>query len=144
VKSKKEYKKKRRRVGRGSGSGAGKTCGRGHKGQHSRSGAGKSPGFEGGQMTYVRRLPKRGFSNARFAEDVEIVNLKDLSILSVSEVTPTVLASSGIIDKKFKTLKVLGSGKLEKALTVHAHAFSESAQKKIEAAGGKVIVLTTK
>ena len=142
MKSKRPYNKKRKRVGRGPGSGNGKTCGRGHKGQHSRSGSGKSAGFEGGQMTYVRRLPKRGFSNIRFKKEVEIVNVRTLAQIGESEITPAVLASKGIIDKKVKSLKVLGTGKIDKALTVHANFFSESAQKKIEAAGGKAVVLT--
>jgi len=144
VKSKREYKKKRKRLGRGTGSGSGKTCGRGHKGQHSRSGSGKSPGFEGGQMTYVRRLPKRGFSNARFSEEGSIINIRTLALLDAKEVTPEVLVDKGIIEKKYISLKVLGAGKLEKAVTVHANAFSESAQKKIEAAGGKVVVVASK
>jgi large subunit ribosomal protein L15 len=92
-------------------------------------------------MTYVRRLPKRGFSNVRFAKEVEIINVRSLAQVGESEITPAVLASKGIIDKKVKTLKVLGAGKLDKALTVHANFFSESAQKKIEAAGGKAVVL---
>lgn len=144
MKSKREYNKKRKRVGRGSASGSGKTCGRGHKGQHSRSGSGKSPGFEGGQMTYVRRLPKRGFSNARFAEQGAIINVRTLASLDENEITPQVLVEKGIIEKKYNSLKVLGAGKLDKAVTVHAHSFSESAQKKIEAAGGNVVVVASK
>ena len=123
VKSKRPYNKKRKRIGRGPGSGSGKTCGRGHKGQHSRSGSGKSAGFEGGQMTYVRRLPKRGFSNFRFKKDVEIVNVRSLAEIGEKEITPAILVSKGLIDKKVKTLKVLGAGKIDKAVTVHANFF---------------------
>jgi large subunit ribosomal protein L15 len=144
VKSKRPFNKKRKRVGRGPGSGSGKTSGRGHKGQHSRSGSGKSPGFEGGQMTYVRRLPKRGFSNARFKKDIDIVNISTIAQVGETEITPAVLASKGLVAKKIKPLKVLGTGKIDKAVTVHADFFSENAQKKIEAAGGKAVLLNEK
>ena len=144
VKSKREYKKKKRRVGRGPGSGRGKTSGRGHKGQLSRAGGGKGPGFEGGQMTYVRRLPKRGFSNAQFKKDVSIINLRTLSQLDEKEITPDVLKEKGVVDKKAHMVKVLGTGTVEKAYTVHANSFSKKAQDKIEAAGGKTVVMSVK
>lgn len=142
MKSRREYRKKRKRIGRGPGSGNGKTAGRGHKGQHSRSGSGKSPGFEGGQLVYVRRLPKRGFSNDRFKKEIATVNVRSLALLGLTEVTPDALKAAGLIDAKVKLLKVLGAGKIEKALTVNAHYFSESAQKKIESAGGKTILIS--
>jgi large subunit ribosomal protein L15 len=144
VKSKREYRKKRKRIGRGPGSGSGKTAGRGHKGQHSRSGSGKSPGFEGGQLAYVRRLPKRGFSNARFKKEIETVNVRCLVHLGITEITPEVLAQKGLIDPKVKKIKILGSGKIDTALTVNAHYFTESAKAKIEAAGGKAVLIDGK
>ena len=141
MKNKKEYKKTRRRVGRGSGSGAGKTCGRGSKGQMSRSGSSRTPGFEGGQMTFVRRLPKRGFNNTRFEKHIEIINIRELGKIDEPEITPAILIKHGFIKKRYDGVKVLGTGGLEKAVTVHANYFSSSAQKKIEAAGGKIVVL---
>jgi len=130
----------KKRVGRGMGSGMGKTSTRGHKGQGSRSGSSLMRGFEGGQMPLHRRLPKRGFTNI-FKTEYEVVNLERLASLNETEITPEVLRKSGIVTSKNTLVKVLGQGELSKALTVHAHKFSKSAQEKIEKAGGKVQVL---
>src|SRR5271165_6154194 len=131
---------KRKRVGRGMGSGMGKTSTRGHKGQRSRSGSRIMRGFEGGQMPLHRRLPKRGFTNI-FKTEYEVVNLERLASLGESEITPELLRKTGVVSSRKSLVKVLGQGELSKALTVHAHKFSKSAQKKIEKAGGKVQVL---
>jgi large subunit ribosomal protein L15 len=138
--------RKRRRVGRGTGSGRGKTSQRGHKGQGSRSGSSMNPVFEGGQMPLVRRIPKRGFNNKGFADIVIGVNVDDLDIFfeKGEAVTPQVLKEKGVVKKVFDRIKILGNGELTKSLDVSAHAFSATAQKKIETAGGKVIVLPAK
>ena len=130
----------KKRVGRGMGSGMGKTSTRGHKGQGSRSGSSLMRGFEGGQMPLHRRLPKRGFTNI-FKTEYEVVNLERLASLSETEITPEVLRKAGVVTSKKTLVKVLGQGELSKALTVHAHKFSKSAQEKIEKAGGKVVVV---
>ena len=124
------------RVGRGSSSGNGKTCGRGHKGQKSRSGYSRKRGFEGGQMPLKRRLPKRGFNN-RFAKPMTAVNLGVFeSFQAGGRVTPEILLEKRIIRKCPYGLKILGGGEINTALTVVADEFSESARQKIEAAGG--------
>ncbi len=129
--------RKRKRVGRGDGSGHGKTSGRGHKGQGSRSGGNTKPGFEGGQMPLQRRLPKRGFHNP-FRVELAVVNLAQLeSFAAGSEITPANLAEHGFINGKGRRVKILGEGLLSKALIISAHAFSSTAKAKIEAAGGK-------
>jgi large subunit ribosomal protein L15 len=130
-------KKRKKRVGRGSGSGHGKTSCRGHKGQKSRSGGGTRAGFEGGQMPLHRRLPKRGFRNI-FKKQYAIVNLTDLSEISVSLVTPEVFLEKGFIKNIKNGVKILGQGEIKKPLTVKAHAFSASAREKILKVGGKV------
>ena len=137
--------KKRKRVGRGTGSGHGKTCGRGHKGQGSRAGFSSHPTFEGGQMPLVRRIPKRGFNN-KWALTVAIVNISDLdkAFDDGAEVTLELLSEKNLAKGKFDVLKVLGDGELTKKLKVSAHRFSKSAQAKIEAAGGEVILLPGK
>jgi large subunit ribosomal protein L15 len=122
------------------GSGMGKTSTRGHKGQGSRSGSRLMRGFEGGQMPLHRRLPKRGFVNI-FCTEYEVVNLEKLANLGDTEITPAVLRKAGMVSSKKSLVKVLGQGEVSKALTVHAHKFSKSAQEKIEKAGGKVQVL---
>lgn len=130
-----------KRKGRGHGSGNGKTAGRGHKGQNSRSGGGVRVGFEGGQMPLARRLPKRGFHNI-FAKPLEAVNVsvldrfEDGAVVSAAE-----LLEVGILSKCTYGVKILGNGELTKKLTVKASAFSESAKAKIEAAGGKTEVV---
>ncbi len=131
-------RKKRTRVGRGPGSGKGKTCGRGHKGQQSRSGGGTRPGFEGGQMPLYRRLPKRGFNNSRFRVVYAIVNVGQLDkIFSDGDsVNPDTIREARLINAKTGPIKILGNGDLTKKLAVEANGFSQSAKKKIEAAGG--------
>jgi len=126
-------KHSRKRVGRGPGSGLGKTAGKGHKGQKSRSGYARMAGFEGGQMTLVRRVPKRGFTNL-FRTTYSVVNLSQLGDFD-REVNPKSLAERGLV-KSGALVKVLGDGEIKKSLTVTAHKFSRSARQKIEAAGG--------
>lgn len=129
------------RKGQGLGSGLGKTAGRGHKGQKSRSGGGVRPGFEGGQMPLQRRLPKRGFYN-KFAKEIIAVNVVMLNrFADGATVTPETLLESGVIKKFGDGVKILGDGKLERSLTVCAQAFSKSAEEKIIAAGGKAEVI---
>ena len=130
----------RKRVGRGIGSGLGKTSGRGHKGQKARSGGGVRRGFEGGQTPLYRRLPKRGFKNI-FAKTYTEVTLTMLNKATTEEVTAESLIKDGIISKVNDGIVVLGTGKLEKKLTVKANRFTASASKAIEAAGGKVEVI---
>lgn len=138
-------RKKRKRVGRGIGSGRGKTCGRGHKGQRSRSGYSVHPTFEGGQTSLVRRIPKRGFHN-RFAQTVAAINLGDLEgrFDDGAEVTPETLKAANLAKGRYDLLKVLADGQLTKRLTVCAHRFSRQAVEKIEKAGGQAVVLPGK
>ena len=132
----------RKCVGRGTGSGLGKTSGKGHKGQNARSGGGVRPGFEGGQLPLFRRLPKRGFSNARFKTKYATINLSDLNRFEDGAViTPELLKEMGLIKNGLDGIKVLGKGKLEKKLTVRAHKFSSTAQNAIESLGGKIEVM---
>ena len=132
----------RKRVGRGTGSGLGKTSGKGHKGQNARSGGGVRPGFEGGQLPLFRRLPKRGFSNARFKTKYATINLSDLNRFEDGAViTPELLKEMGLIKNGLDGIKVLGNGKLTKKLTVKAHKFSSSVQREIESNGGKIEVI---
>lgn len=129
------------RKGRGIGSGNGKTAGKGHKGQNARSGGGVRPGFEGGQMPFGRRIPKRGFVNI-FAKKYANVNISDLNIFDEGAVVDTdALKKSGLLKKTFDGVKVLGNGELSKKITVKANAFSAAAKQKIEAAGGKAEVI---
>lgn len=133
--------KERFRVGRGHGSGNGKTAGKGHKGQKARSGGGVRPGFEGGQMPLQRRVPKRGFNNI-FATKYTAVNISELNGFEDGAVIDAdALKAAGIIKKSLDGVKILGRGELEKKLTVNAAAFSESAKRKIEEAGGKAEVI---
>jgi large subunit ribosomal protein L15 len=141
LKPPKGSKKERRRVGRGPGSGRGKTSGRGHKGAGQRSGFKKQPIHEGGQMPLHRRLPKRGFTNI-FKKEFQIVNVADLARCAPGEVTSEVLKAAGLIKKLAIPIKILGNGAVDKAYTVKAAAFSKSAVAKIEAAGGKVEVVS--
>ena len=130
-----------KRLGRGIGSGLGKTSGKGHKGAKARSGGGKRPGFEGGQMPLVRRLPKRGFYNA-FRTEYVAINVDRLEIFEDGAVVgPVQLIEAGIIKKIEDGVKILGNGELTKKLTVKASAFSAAAKEKIEAAGGKAEVV---
>jgi len=126
-------KKQRKRVGRGPGSGLGKTAGRGHKGQRSRSGFSRRLGFEGGQMPLVRRVPKRGFNNI-FRTSYSVVNVHQLDAFD-GKVTPEILVERGLV-RTGALVKILGDGEVSKALNVVAHKFSKSARAKIEAAGG--------
>ena len=128
----------KKRLGRGTGSGLGKTSGKGHKGQKARSGGGVRPGFEGGQMPLYLRLPKRGFSNARFKKHYAEVNVSKLNGFKAgTKVTPEKLIEEGIIKKVQDGVKIMGAGELTKRLTVTAHKFTKGAIEKIEAAGGK-------
>ena len=132
----------KKRVGRGPGSGLGKTCGRGQKGQKARSGASINPVFEGGQLPLYRRVPKRGFKNAKFRTLYGIINLTDLNRFEDGTVvTPALLKDTGLVKKQYEGIKVLGNGKLEKKLTIQAHKFSESALAKIKEAGSKAEVI---
>ncbi len=140
LKSAEGYKKDRKRVGRGIGSGRGKTCGRGYNGQKSRSGATSPAWFEGGQMPIQRRVPKRGFTNISRTE-YQVVNVKDLEKAGSKEVNPDEMYKQRLIRKKNQPVKILGKGELKKSLEVKAHAFSASAIKIIEKAGGKAIHL---
>ena len=134
--------KTRKRVGRGPGSGMGKTSTRGENGQRSRSGASISAWFEGGQSPLYRRIPKRGFNNARYRIEFATINLSDLNKFNDGDVvTPEVLKEKGIVKKQLCGIKVLGNGTLEKKLTVRAHRFSSSAVTKIESAGGTAEVI---
>ncbi|HEX4285379.1 MAG TPA: 50S ribosomal protein L15 [Terracidiphilus sp.] len=129
----------RKRVGRGMGSGMGKTSTRGHKGQRSRSGSHMMRGFEGGQMPLHRRLPKRGFTNI-FRTEYTVVNLERIAELELKEIGIDDYKKLGLSSSKKALIKILGSGELTKALTIHAHKFSKSAAEKIEKAGGKAVV----
>lgn len=126
-----------RRVGRGIGSGLGKTSGRGHKGAKARSGGGKAPGFEGGQMPLTRRIPKSGFKNV-FRKEYAIVNVGSLEQFDDgATVTIETLRSAGLVNNLRDGVKVLGTGELTKKLTVQVNRFTGSAREKIEQAGGK-------
>jgi large subunit ribosomal protein L15 len=134
-------KKVRTRVGRGLGSGLGKTSGKGHKGQKARSGGGTRPGFEGGQKPLYLRLPKRGFYN-KFGKEFVEVNIRELNQFEDGmEIDPVTLIEAGVIKNVRDGIRILGSGELEKSLTVKAHGFTKSAVEKIQAAGGKVEVI---
>jgi large subunit ribosomal protein L15 len=138
--------KARKRIGRGHGSGSGKTSGRGHKGAKSRSGYSRRPAFEGGQMQYFRRIPKRGFSNADFKTVYHIVNLAILNTRfeAGATVDATTLVEAGLIRNFKNPVKILGQGDLTIALNITADKFSESAVNKIEAAGGSATVIVKK
>jgi len=134
-------KTKNFRRGRGHGSGNGKTAGRGHKGQKSRSSGGTRPGFEGGQMPLYRRLPKRGFHN-RNTKEIVAINVGLLNVFEDGQVVDIpALKSKGLVSNPRDGVKILGEGKLNKKLTVMVHAFSKSAEKKIASAGGKAEVI---
>ena len=129
-----------KRLGRGTGSGLGKTSGKGHKGAKARSGGGKRPGFEGGQMPLTMRLPKRGFTN-KWRVEYATVNVDRLNIFEDGEVvSPVELIQAGILKNVQDGVKILGNGELTKKLTVQANKFTATAKEKIEAAGGKVEV----
>ncbi len=130
-----------KRKGRGISAGQGKTAGRGHKGQKARSGGKLRPGFEGGQLPLIQRLPKRGFTNI-FKKEWSIVNVDNLNIFEDGEtVDPHSMQEKGLIKNLKKEVKILGSGDLKKKLTVQAHSFSKAAEDKVKEAGGKVEIL---
>jgi large subunit ribosomal protein L15 len=133
-------RKDRLRVGRGPGSGRQKTSGRGSKGQLAGAGFTRKRGFEGGQMPLHRRIPKRGFNNVFRIEYTE-VNLDRLARVAKAEVTLKDMVEAGLIKKESERVKILGRGDLSASLTVHAHKFSQSAQEKIEKAGGKAVLI---
>lgn len=130
---------KKKILGRGEGSGHGGSATRGTKGQGSRSGSKRNIGFEGGQTPLIRRIPKRGFSHSRFKDRFSVVNVGDLDMVcgDRGEITPDYLIEKGVVRKNMP-VKVLGDGKITKPVTIKAHSFSESAEKKITAAGGKI------
>jgi len=130
----------RKRVGRGMGSGMGKTSTRGHKGQGSRAGFSLMRGFEGGQMPLHRRLPKRGFTNI-FRTEYTVINLDRIAALGVTEIGLDDYRKLGLASSRRTLIKILGTGELETAITIHAHKFSKSAVAKIEKAGGKALVV---
>lgn len=133
---------RRKIVGRGPGSGLGKTSGRGEKGQKARSGASIKPWFEGGQNPLYKRIPRRGFNNARFTTRYSLVNVSDLNRFEDNTtVTPELLKEVGLVKKELSGVKILGSGNLEKKLTVKANLFTNIAINKIESIGGKVEVI---
>ncbi|MBQ3761297.1 MAG: 50S ribosomal protein L15 [Clostridia bacterium] len=130
-----------KRLGRGIGSGIGKTSGKGHKGAKARSGGGKRPGFEGGQMPLTMRLPKRGFTN-KWAKEYETINVDVLNIFEDGDVVgPVELLEVGVINKVLDGIKILGDGEITKKLTVQANKFTATAKEKIEAAGGSCEVI---
>ena len=130
--------KNRKRVGRGPGSGTGKTCGRGHKGQNSRSGGGTRVGFEGGQMPLNRRLPKRGFTNI-FKKRYALIKLTDLNRFEKdSIIDPQVLIECGLVKKVYDGIKILGNGEIDRPIVLKVHKWTQSANAKILAAGGKI------
>jgi large subunit ribosomal protein L15 len=136
--------KRKKRIGRGMASGTGKTSGRGIKGQKARSGGGKGPYFEGGQLPLVRRLPfRRGFTNIRRVEykPFNVEFLQERFGEGYAEITPETLLEAGVIKNSDKAVAILGNGEIKSAMTVKAHRFSKSAKEKIEAAGGTVEVL---
>ncbi len=133
-----EYIKRKKRIGCGPGSGHGKTSCKGHKGQKARSGAHFKPGFEGGQMPLQRRVPKRGFNNAQFKEEVQIINIKDIERLGTREINPEVLYNKGMIKSQLLPVKLLANGDIALAVKVTVDAVSSSAKEKIEKAGGSV------
>ena len=132
--------KKSKRVGRGNGSGLGRTSGRGHKGAGQRSGFKHRYWFEGGQMPLYRRVPMRGFNNSNFQKSYEIVNLSKISKIKDKNIDSEVLFKNGLISSVFAAVNILGNGDIDKAYNITASSFSEAAVKKIEKAGGKVVV----
>jgi large subunit ribosomal protein L15 len=140
LKAPKKANENKKRVGRGMGSGMGKTSTRGHKGQGSRSGSSLMRGFEGGQMPLHRRLPKRGFTNI-FRVEYAVLGLSDIAAFNETELTLEKLLAFGVTKKRNGLVKVLANGEIKTAVTVHAHKFSKAAQKAIEDAGGKAILI---
>ena len=137
IRAPKGVKRTSKRAGRGPGSGLGKTAGRGHKGQRSRSGGRVKPWFEGGQMPLQRRLPKRGFSPYKRVE-YQVVNVAGLELVQGDEATPETMKAAGLIRSLRRPVKILGQGDIGRAIKVTAHAFSATAREKIKKAGGEV------
>jgi large subunit ribosomal protein L15 len=137
---KKLPRKKKKIVGRGPGSGHGKTSTRGHKGQKARSGGSVPPYFEGGNIPLIRKIPKRGFSNP-FRKKYKIVNIENLSKIKEDEIDIEVMKKYGLVKGKDVLVKVLSEGEINRPITLKVHKISESAKKKIENAGGKVLIL---
>jgi large subunit ribosomal protein L15 len=134
-------RKTRKRVGRGTASGTGKSAGKGQRGQNARSGGGVRPGFEGGQVPFFQRIPKRGFKNVN-RKEYAVVNLADLNTFESGEVvTPEVLLARNVLKKTLDGVKILANGALEKKLTVKAHKFSKAAEQAITQAGGTIEVI---
>ena len=132
----------KKRIGRGPGSGLGKTSGKGQKGQKARSGVSIGAVFEGGQLPLYRRIPKRGFKNAKFRTVYATINVEELNVFEDGTVvTPALLKDTGLLKKQLDGVKVLGNGKLEKKLTIQANKFSASALEKIKEAGSKAEVI---
>ena len=140
LKAPESLSKDRKRLGRGQASGTGKTAGRGHKGYHSRTGSKRRTWFEGGQMPLQRRVPKRGFTNARFKNEYQNISLSAISKLDDEKVDVATMLEKGVIKSAAKPVKVLANGDIERAVEVYANAFSVTAAEKIEKAGGKAIV----
>ena len=140
LKPNKGAKHRKKRLGSGESSGLGKTCGKGHKGQKSRSGGTIRTGFEGGQMPLHRRLPKKGFSNVAFRDKVVVVNVANLAAKfeDGATVDEAALREAGLVKGRFDAIKVLGNGEIDKKLDVKVHRVSAAARAKIEAAGGSV------
>ena len=132
----------RRHIGRGVGSGMGKTSTRGHKGWGQRSGTSRRPGYEGGQMPIYRRVPKRGFTNARFRVDYTVINVDEFNVFADGDTVDfDTILKRGLASPTAPLLKVLGNGELKRKLTVRAQKFSASAKTKIEAAGGSALTI---
>ncbi len=142
LKAKPGARKRIMRVGKGDGSGKGRTCGKGQKGQTSRSGGGKGRNFEGGQVPLYMRMPKKGFTNARYKTEYQVVSLSDLERVfkNQKEVGLEALKVHGLVKGRLP-VKVLGTGELKQSLTIQAHAFSKTAEEKIKKAGGKTEVI---
>lgn len=136
-------RKERKRVGRGPGSGRGKTAGRGTKGQKSISGYSRKRSFEGGQMPLSRRVPKRGFTNI-FKKEYNEINLDRLERVKKDKIMPKDLVEAGLLKRESQIIKILGRGELKSAKEIHAHKFTQSAQKKIEKTGGKAVQIGSK
>ena len=130
----------KKRLGRGHGSGLGRSAGRGDKGYHSRSGSKHRPWFEGGQMPLHRRVPKRGFSNFLFKKEYQTVNLSDIEKIDTDTINPSILKENGLVKYALRPIKILGDGDLSNKINIAASAFSSSAIKKIEKAGGTATV----
>ncbi len=142
MKAKLPHNKRKKRLGRGPGSGHGKTSTKGHKGQLARSGQGKGwfPGFEGGQMPFIRRVPKRGF-NSPFKKKFAVININQISQSGEKKIDPKKALELRLVSRIKDGLKVLGDGDIKSAVEVEAHAFSASAKQKIEKVGGKITII---